>query len=107
MIRVIIRRPTEISAVLSSRKGALLPAANVLLLFHECGRDRFDGHRASQGLRVDPSDIALGGTGYLGPIRIAPSRRMVVPFSMGLLMMWVTRAAYSEAFPSLEGCGTC
>jgi len=40
-----------------------------------------------------------------GPIRIAPSRRIVSPFSMGLRTIAATRSAYSAGSPSLAGWG--
>src|SRR5258708_1540669 len=43
----------------------------------------------------------------LGAMRIAPSRRMVSPFSIGFSTMWTARVPYSEASPSRAGCGTC
>src|SRR5260221_480165 len=38
-------------------------------------------------------------------MRIAPSRRMVSPLSIGFSTMWTARLPYSEASPSLAGCG--
>lgn len=63
--------------------------------------------RAHSACLTDKPEFGGLRLSYFGPIRIAPSRRMVSPLSIGLLMMWATRAAYSEALPSLEGCGTC
>ena len=40
-----------------------------------------------------------------GPIRIAPSRRIVSPFSMGLRTIEATKFAYSAGSPSLAGWG--
>src|SRR6267378_3768119 len=44
---------------------------------------------------------------YLGAIRIAPSRRMVSPLSIGFSTICTARLPYSEASPSRAGCGTC
>src|SRR4029453_543457 len=46
------------------------------------------------------------GFGYLGAMRMAPSRRMTSPLSMGFSRMWRTRAAYSVGRPRREGDGT-
>ena len=43
---------------------------------------------------------------YRGAMRMAPSRRMVSPFSIGFSTMWTARLPYSEASPSRAGCGT-
>ena len=50
---------------------------------------------------------ARSGCGYFGCIRIAPSRRMTSPFSIGFAMIERTSAAYSVGCPSRDGCGTC
>ena len=47
------------------------------------------------------------GMAYRGAIRIAPSRRMVSPFSMGLLTIASTICAYSAGRPRRAGNGTC
>src|SRR5260221_807021 len=44
---------------------------------------------------------------YLGAMRMAPSRRMVSPFSIGFSTIWTARLPYSEASPSRAGFGTC
>src|SRR5216683_6424399 len=43
---------------------------------------------------------------YRGAMRMAPSRRMVSPFSIGFSTMWTARLPYSLASPSRAGCGT-
>jgi alkylation response protein AidB-like acyl-CoA dehydrogenase len=47
------------------------------------------------------------GRAQRGPIRIAPSRRIVSPFSIGLRTIAATRSAYSAGSPILDGCGIC
>ena len=44
---------------------------------------------------------------YRGAIRIAPSRRIVSPLSMGLETMCAASAPYSLGSPRREGWGTC
>jgi hypothetical protein len=44
---------------------------------------------------------------YLGAMRIAPSRRMVVPLSIGFRTMASASCAYSAGSPSRDGNGTC
>ena len=39
-------------------------------------------------------------------MRIAPSRRITSPLSIGLATMCSTSAAYSSGLPSRDGCGT-
>ena len=53
-----------------------------------------------------PSGMTVGYR-YRGAMRMAPSRRMVSPFSIGFSTMWTARLPYSEASPSRAGCGTC
>ena len=50
---------------------------------------------------------ARSGCGYFGCIRIAPSRRMTSPLSIGFAMIDRTSAAYSVGCPRRDGCGTC
>src|ERR1700722_11380129 len=47
-----------------------------------------------------------GAKGHLAAIRMAPSRRMTSPFSMGFAMMLSTRRAYSSGLPRRFGKGT-
>ena len=42
-----------------------------------------------------------------GAMRIAPSRRIVSPLSIGLATMALTSWPYSDGSPSRDGCGTC
>src|SRR5690606_26936817 len=49
----------------------------------------------------------LGSQDQRGAIRIAPSSRIVSPFSIGLVMIDSTSWAYSDGCPSRLGCGTC
>src|SRR5258705_160171 len=42
-----------------------------------------------------------------GCMRMAPSRRITSPLSIGFSMMWAARAAYSTGRPSRGGKGTC
>src|SRR4051812_6265556 len=49
----------------------------------------------------------LVGVDHLGPIRIAPSSRMVSPFNICASAMYLTIAANSSGLPSREGNGTC
>jgi protocatechuate 3,4-dioxygenase beta subunit len=44
---------------------------------------------------------------YRGVMRIAPSKRIVSPFSMGFATTCVTSKPYSSGSPSRAGCGTC
>src|SRR5712672_1082825 len=48
-----------------------------------------------------------GEENYRGAMRIAPSSRMVSPFSIAFSTMCTARLPYSEASPSRAGCGTC
>ena len=54
--------------------------------------------------RVGAADLRQSET-YCGAIRIAPSRRMTSPLSIGLSMMWSTSAAYSSGVPRRWGRG--
>src|ERR1700682_5044109 len=44
---------------------------------------------------------------YRGAMRMAPSRRMTSPLSIGFATMWAASAPYSSGLPSRAGCGTC
>src|SRR5262245_14906786 len=43
---------------------------------------------------------------YLGAIRIAPSKRMTSPLSIGFCTTCTASAPYSDGFPNRLGCGT-
>ena len=43
---------------------------------------------------------------YRGAMRMAPSRRMTSPLSMGFSMMCTASAPYSSGSPNRAGCGT-
>src|SRR6266581_2727862 len=45
--------------------------------------------------------------GYFAAMRMAPSNRIVAPFSILFSMMCCTRAAYSPGWPRRRGKGTC
>ncbi len=64
------------------------------------GRQPRDGIGGSGGMG-EP------GLHHFGPIRMAPSRRMVSPLSMAFSTMCAARFAYSAGRPSRDGCGTC
>ena len=53
-----------------------------------------------------PRAIAVIAAAYCGAMRIAPSRRITSPFSIGFSRMWRTRAAYSSGRPRRLGNGT-
>jgi MFS family permease len=59
-------------------------------------------------IRSSPGSLlraVVSGPGQRGAIRMAPSRRIVSPLSMGFSTMCAARAAYSAGSPSREGCG--
>ncbi len=57
-------------------------------------------------LRCDHSGALRADAAHLGAIRIAPSRRMTSPFSMGLAMICSTISANSSGWPRRVGKGT-
>ena len=60
-----------------------------------------------QNLTVSAARIHPQVDRYRGDIRIAPSSRIVSPFSIGLAIMLLTSSAYSSGLPSRLGKGVC
>src|ERR1700722_4856326 len=71
------------------------------------GADAHELDHAKTGERGLCCHVSVrGAKGHLGAIRMAPSRRMTSPFSMGFAMMHSTSRANSSGFPSRLGKGT-
>src|SRR5690349_3206392 len=65
---------------------------------------------AQQGFvseKVGGGQGVMAGAAHFGPIRMAPSSRMVSPLSMAFSTMCAARLAYSAGLPRRDGCGTC
>src|ERR1700736_5847059 len=71
-----------------------------------------NGTGQSRGSGPDDADVILhdipfdGGSAHLGCIRIAPSRRIVSPFNMGISKIAATICANSSGLPRRFGNGT-
>jgi hypothetical protein len=64
------------------------------------------GFRPVGKVRVEESFSGRSGD-YFGAMRIAPSRRIVSPFSISFSMICWTSAANSSGRPSRDGNGIC
>ena len=58
-------------------------------------------------LRLRATMLFRGRHAHRGAMRIAPSRRITSPLSIGFSMMCTASAPYSSGSPSRAGCGTC